>query len=223
MHAIPHSESGGRDDEVMLAELEGARRYVGGIAAPNGGDPKLVLDLQSLGCESFGVRPNDHFDDLDVTAGKREVVLKLLLDDPLKDDVGGELSTCHVRDVKRPIRLSTARLVESSQGPRDTEYALGEFHRHHVRVVRIGDRHKRVGELDPGFLQQPDVDRSAEVGRSVEGRAKRLEGSGTIVDDRDVVTLVSQVQGQVAANATTAGDDDSRVSPPTRSRPILEV
>lgn len=222
MHAIPHAEPGRRDDKIMLAELEGIRWYVGGIAAPNGGDSELVLDLQLLDREPLGVRPDDHFDDLDVTAGERQVVLELLLDDPLKDDVCGELSTCHVRDVERPIRLGSSGLVESGQGPRDTEHALGEFHRHHVRVVRIGHRHERVGKLDPGFLQQPDVDRSAEMCRSVEGRAKGLEGAGTVVDDRDIVAIVGQMQRQIAANATTAGDDDSRVSPPARSRPILE-
>lgn len=120
----------------------------------------------------------------------------------------------YIRNVERPIRLGAAGFIEAGQRAGDTEDFLGELCRHHIDVVGFGDSGESVGELDTRFLQHADVYRSTEVCCPVECRAKGIECARTIVNDRYVVAFFGQVQCQIAADAPTTGDDDSRVDPP---------
>jgi len=222
VHAIVYTESRGSDHEIVLAEFERWVRDMGSVATPHRCDTKLILNLQILNDDAIGLRTEDHLNHLHVTPGERDVIREIFVDEPLEDHVRRELGSRDVRDIERSIRIGAPRIIEARKRSGNAEHLLGELHRHHIHVVRVGDGGERVGELDSCFLEEPDIDRPTEVCRPVEGCAKGLELARTIIDNRHVVTFFGHVQRQVAADSAAASDYDSRTDPPARRWLMLE-
>ena len=123
-----------------------------------------------------------------------------LLHAPLRGGDGG--------DVEPLVDLGAPRVVDPGDDLGHVVVLERDPRRHDVGVVPRAHRDERVGVLDARVLEGVAVEPETHHGLRVEARWELLEGRRVLVDDRDLVAAVRELDGQLQTDTPASHDHD---------------
>src|SRR5438105_5574281 len=126
----------------------------------------------------------------------------------LVDGVGADDRRADDAESERLVDLITDGVVDAADDLRHVEDVLRHLCRHDVAIVAVGQGAEGIGLLDPGALEHVLVDAVAQQGIARKVVTQPRKCGSALIDDRHLVALVDQLEGQPGADPAAAHDDD---------------
>ena len=158
-----------------------------------------------------------HLRQHDPAAGVGVLGHRALGEQPAEHLVGGPAHRGDRGDAEPLVDLGATGVVDAGDHVLDAEGLAGDPRGEDVGVVAVADGGEGVGGLDPGLGQGVAVEPDAGDTLSLEGRAEAAERRAVLVDDRDVMPLALETEGQGRADTAAAHDHEMHGADATRS------